>query len=484
MYLVKDLFLTLICFLPLTIYAQSENIIIKHRTSGEINYSPWGVQFNPVAPHVDIEIEKVHNSQIYSLIDSLLNALDGTGSKWVRFSINWSTIQDDAGKFHWKYTDKVVNGINKKGINIILCLNGGHKRFTRDISVRGPGEMKAWLNFTDSVSRRYSKQVKYYEIWNEPNTIWFWLPGPVAAEYFELVKQSSILLRRNVSDVKIIGGSLARLDFLFADTLAQLGIEKYIDIFSIHPYGEFPEAIFKPVRVPVRTPIQYIEADHSIFSLKELFKGTPVKIWQDECGYASASNSLGWTGNGPWGDTIQAKWLLRRMLTDMIVGSDISCYFSLYEFREGNPDKYNSKGLLKLESLIRKPAYYTFRNMASIFSDSVFVEQAPLVRITEKKKEGIFANFNQADLMGCYLKCSSGKCFAYWLPWRMQEIIKPAIISLQINKLIDPVMVDMIKGKVYPVKTRISENGLQEITDIPLTDYPVFIMEKELLNAY
>ena len=43
-------------------------------------------------------------------------------------------------------------------------------------------------------------------------------------EYFELVKQSSILLRRNVPEVKIIGGSLARLDLPFADTLAQLGI--------------------------------------------------------------------------------------------------------------------------------------------------------------------------------------------------------------------------------------------------------------------
>jgi hypothetical protein len=480
----KYLLLTIFCFLSITIQSQSGEIIIRHRSSGEINYSPWGVQFNPVAPHIDIEIEKVHNSQIYSLIESLLNELDGTGSKWVRFSINWSTVQDADGKFHWTYTDKVINGIYKKGINIILCLNGGHKRFTRDISVRGTSEMRAWLNFTDSVSRRYNKKVKYYEIWNEPNTIWFWLPGPVAAEYYELVKQSSILLRKNVPEVKIIGGSLARLDLLYADTLAQLGIDKYIDIFSIHPYGEFPEAIFRPVRVPVKTPLQYTEADHSIFRLKELFKGTSVRIWQDECGYASSANSLGWTGNGPWGDTIQAKWLLRRMLTDMIVGSDISGYFSLYEFRDGTPDKYNSKGLLKLDSLTRKPAYFTFRNMASVFSDSVLVDQISLPGITEKKDEGFFSNFNQNELIGCYLKCRSGKCFAYWLPWRMQETVKPAIVSIQINKLNDPVLVDMIKGKGYPVRTKISENGLQEITDVPLTDYPIFIMEKALLNVY
>jgi len=480
----KYLLLTIFYFLSVTIHAQGDEIFIKHLSSREIKYSPWGVQFNPVAPHIDIEIEKVHNSQIYSLIDSLLNALDDTGSKWVRFSINWSTVQDADGKFHWTYTDKVINGIYKKGINIILCLNGGHKSFTRDISVRGTGEMKAWLNFTDSVSKRYNKQVKYYEIWNEPNTIWFWLPGPVAAEYFELVKQSSILLRRNVPEVKIIGGSLARLDFPYADTLAQLGIDKYIDIFSIHPYGEFPEAIFKPVRVPVKTPQQYIEADHSIFRLKELFKGTSVKIWQDECGYASSANSLGWTGNGPWGDTIQAKWLLRRMLTDMIVGSDISGYFSLYEFRDGTPDKYNSKGLLKLESLTRKPAYYTFRNMASIFSDSVFVEQTALPLITGKKEEGSFPGFSPAEVIGCYIKCRSGKSFACWLPWRMQEIVRPAIVSLQINKLKDPVLVDMIKGKVFPVKTKTSQNGLMEISEVPLTDYPVFIMEKALFNVY
>ena len=177
----KYLLLTLFYFLPVTIHAQGDNIYIKNLSSRDIKYSPWGVQFNPVAPHIDIEIEKVHNSQIYSLIDSLLNALDDTGSKWVRFSINWSTVQDASGKFHWTYTDKVINGIYKKGINIILCLNGGHKSYTRDISVRGSDEMKAWLNFTDSISKRYNNQVKYYEIWNEPNTIWFWLPGPVAA---------------------------------------------------------------------------------------------------------------------------------------------------------------------------------------------------------------------------------------------------------------------------------------------------------------
>lgn len=480
----KYLLLTIFCLLAITIHAQSGETIIKHRSSGEIKYSPWGVQFNPVAPHIDIEIDKVNNSQVFTIIDTLLNALDNTGSKWVRFSINWSTIQDADGKFHWTYTDKVIDGIHKKGINIILCLNGGHKKFTKDTSVRGNDEMKAWLNFTDSVSRRYNKQVKYYEIWNEPNTIWFWLPGPVAAEYHELVKQSSILLRRNVPEVKIIGGSLARLDLLFADTLVQLGINKYIDIFSIHPYGEFPEAIFKPVRVPVKTPLQYIETDHSILSLKELFKGTTVKIWQDECGYASSANSLGWTGNGPWGDTIQAKWLLRRMLTDMIAGSDISGYFSLYEFRDGTPDKYNSKGLLKLESFTRKPAYYTFRNMASVFSDSVFVNQISSPGITEKKDEGFFSNFNKGELIACNLVCRSGNCFAYWLPWRMQETVRPAIVSISINKLKDPVLVDMIKGNVIPVRTKISENGLMEISDIPLTDYPIFIMEKALLNGY
>jgi len=475
---------TILCFsitISTELFSQPEKIKIKHKLSSQIGYSPWGVQFNPVAPHIDLEIEKVNNQQVYNVIDSLLGDLNESGSKWVRFSVNWNYIQDPSGNFYWTYSDKVIKGLHKRGISIIVCLNGGNKPLTRNASIRGEKEMEYWLTFVDSLSRRYSKEVKYYELWNEPNTVWFWQPSPKASEYFELVKQSSSILRKNVPGVKVIGGSLARLDLPFADTLARMGIHKYIDVFSIHPYNEFPEAIFKKINIPVKTPTQYIEADHQISELKKLFTGTNVRIWQDECGYASTANSLGWTGNGPWGDSIQSKWILRRMMTDMITGSDISCYFSLYEFREGNPNKYNSKGLLKLGTLEKKLSFYTFRNMASIFSDSVSIPLNPVFKVIEKITEGIFFNFNPDEVMGYYMKCRNMNCFSYWLPWRMQEIIKPAKISIQISNITDPVLVDMIKGTVKPLYSKPAGPGLIVIKNVPLTDYPIFIMERNMV---
>jgi len=465
------------------LFSQTENLKIKHKLSSQIEYSPWGVQFNPVAPHIDLEIGRVNNQEVYNLIDSLLVDLNDSGSKWVRFSVNWNYIQDPSGKFFWSYPDRVIQGLHNRGINIIVCLNGGNKPLTKNASIRGENEVANWLKFADSLSIRYSKEVKYYELWNEPNTVWFWKPSPKASEYFELVKLTSSILHKNVPEVKVIGGSLARLDLPFADTLARLGIHKYIDVFSIHPYNEFPEAIFKKINMPVKTPIQYIEADHQISELRKLFTGTNVRIWQDECGYPSTANSLGWTGNGPWGDSIQSKWILRRMITDMIVGSDISCYFSLYEFREGNPDKYNSKGLIKLGTLERKLSFYTYRNMASIFSDSVTINLKPVFKVIEKVTEGIFLNFNNDEVMGYSLQCRNMNSFAYWLPWRMQEIIRPAKISLKISDISDPVLVDMIKGTVKPLDSKQAGDGLIIIENVPLTDYPIFIMERNMVTV-
>lgn len=469
----KLIFCFVYLFILKTASSQSVYKINSSRSSSELtSNAPWGVQFNPIAPHLNIYYGEWNEIELANTIDSLVYHASKMGVKWVRFSINWSSIQDTNGKFHWNYTDRVVTKLTEKKINIIICLNGGHKKFTKNTSVKGNKELAAWSIMADSISMRYAKDVKYWEIWNEPNTKWFWKPLPVAKEYYELVKIANATLKKNIPDVKILGGSVARLDLPFSDTLIKLGILNYIDIFSIHPYNEFPEAIIKPIKTPVKVPIQYIEADHSVYDLKNLLQKKGTTIWQAECGYPSSANSLGWTGNGPWGDTIQAKWLLRRFMTDMIIGSKISIFFTLIDYEEGNPNKYNSKGLLTLNTFKPKASYYVFQNTASVLQGNIVAEQAQSI-INKIEHVGSFNGIMKDDIFQTSLKNEKYNYFAYWLGWRMQEQVKPATIEINIKSFKQAVMIDLIKGEYYKLIPNSNGNAM-----VKLYDYPIIIAEE------
>jgi hypothetical protein len=449
---------------------------IRPQASSEIAAAPWGVQFNPLAPHIPLNVGDWREPELAATTDRLVAATARLGAKWVRFSINWSTVQDAAGEFHWDYVDRAVRGLVARRITPFICLNGGHRAFTRAMSVRTEAEFVAWLRFVDAVTQRYGNDVKHWEIWNEPNTVWFWKPAPVAAEYVELVRRTTPVIKRNIPGARVLGGSVARLDLPYAEEALRLGLAAHIDVFTIHPYGEMPEAILRPVRVPVKTPVQYLEADHPVVALQELLRSKSIPVWQAECGYASTANSLGWTGNGPWGEIIQAKWLLRRMLTDLAFGSEISCYFTLVDFQEGNPEKMNTKGLLRLRTLAEKPAYRVFQNCAAVLQGSLPVEAAAGGKVEAITSEGSFFGAKPRDVMLLRLRSDRGPVLAYWLPWRAQEKVDAAATAIAAEGFNDPVLVDLLRGEVFALP-----RGGTRWGDLPLADWPLLIAEKAVV---
>lgn len=454
-----------------------EELHMHYQKSEDIVKSPWGIEFNPLTPHITYYRGDWNPIQLNEKIDKMVTEANELGIKWVRFSINWSTVQNDDSTFDFDYVDRVINGLIKEKIEVMICLNGGHRKFTQAISVKGEKEMVAWLKFLEQMTMRYKEKVRYWEIWNEPNGIWFWKPAPCAKDYVELVKQSSQLIRKNIPEAVIVGGSLARLDLPFADSLARYGIDKYVNVISFHPYNEFPEAIVRKMQVPVKTPVQYMEPDHSVYQLKELFEPKGVKVWQAECGYPSAANGTGWNGNGPWGEQIQGKWILRRMLTDLFFGSDISVYFCFTDNPE-NGNNSNTKGLLRRKTLERKPAFYVLRNLANLINGNIIPDSEQKLEITSIKDEGGFKGFRIKDVFSfSFTKNSQSKFIAYWLPWRMQEITTGATIQLTTSGIEDPVLIDLLNGKITKPVIEKSDSGKLLIT-LPLMDYPLLITDK------
>lgn len=455
----------------------------------QIEETPWGVEFNALPPHIDRypgELEKISPQHI----DSLLMLVSELGVKRVRLSVNWSNIVDTAGNYHWQKADQIIHGLAAKKIEISLCINGGHRKYTHSRAPETASEIEYWKEFAGRLIERYKTKVSHWELWNEPNTIWFWKPKPKAEKYVALMKEFYTLLKELDPKAKITGGSLARLDLVYADSLFQLGIGKYIDAISYHPYNEFPEAIVNPVRVSVKTPSWYAEADHSVFRLKEMVDSVnpSIELWQGECGYPSRDNSSGWMGNGPWSPSVQAKWLLRRMFTDLSYNARSISYFCLVDYSlNGNIDEgkgnVNSKGLLQLNTLSPKPAYKAYQNLISLMNGRLEAKISTdyEVKITS---EGSFYNIKPKNLRLLEIQDETeGRYLAYWIVWRMQELVNNAGATIETKTPFrEPVLVNLLTGELTKIKFVMTDDS-QQLLQLPLADYPFVIAEADNIEA-
>jgi polysaccharide biosynthesis protein PslG len=456
---------------------------LQPQSSVDIDASPWGVEFNALPPHIDKyphELEGISSGRI----DSIIAGGAALGIKWVRLSVNWSNVVDTSGAYHWEQVDKIINGLYNNKIEIGLCITGGHKLYTNGLSPATPQDIEHWTSFVRVFVDRYKDKISHWELWNEPNTPWFWKPRPHAANYVRLMKEFHYIVKEIVPHSRIVGGSLARLDMVWADSILKLGVGQYIDAITYHPYNEIPEAIIMPVRKSVKTPYWYLEADHSIFQFQELVHAhnPNIRMWQGECGYPSEDNGSGWMGLGPWSPAIQAKWLLRRMLVDLSYNAEVINYFCMVEYvTGGNVDAgtgvINSKGLLHLDDLTEKPAYDALRNLNSAINGNLQASVANHYK-ADIVKEGSFHNIMPKNIMFLDIENHRDEDYlAYWIVWRMQDIVDHATVSITTPKSFqDPVVINLLTGEVVRVSMK-TQGDQTQLLNLPLADYPYVITE-------
>ncbi len=111
-------------------------------------------------------------------------------------------------------------------------------------------DYERWL---DAAAKRYADKIRYWELWNEPDgmaglrlirgddgkvkDIEY---GGEPAWYFEYMRRSAPIIRRNIPDALIAAGALeskSGLETDFMEKMYALGARPYFDALSIHCYG-------------------------------------------------------------------------------------------------------------------------------------------------------------------------------------------------------------------------------------------------------
>ena len=477
------------------------------RDSSTIANSPWGVQTG-------------QNDQT----DLFVKAGE-LGVKWTRFLAAWPSIESNKGIYDFSLLDKAVDAALANGVTPFICLSNGNKLYSGAIPrpdpewrliygikpappILDPLALAAWLRYVDATVAHTKARVKHWEIWNEPNHYAYWGAPPDATKYGKLVRVTSERIRTVQPDAVIIAGALAGLEPKFVVGFLAEDTAKSINVVSFHNYAALPEA-------------RMYLAEDTWNALKA--HNPKLELWQGECGYPSASSTKDFRGVSPWGEIVQAKWLLRQAFVDTyFMRCSLSNYFKLSDAGDrsdkqkrpklkpidailGYPSEssgrrvrgngVNEKCLLANPDLTPKPAFYAYKNLTALIDGRytpVEFSSKPVITVMSQGQffgVGVYDDaYPSIPLVAAYHSKQGHPLLAYWVPWQPQEYTpKPARINLRVigSKFNSPVLVNLLDGSVQSITTMHVENGVTVFNDLPLLDFPLVIAERSevLLSA-
>jgi hypothetical protein len=185
----------------------------------------------------------VHAGQTRSAEEYRL--LDEMGVEWILATFYWSRIEEQKGIFNFSgYEDFVDTALrnNKKIIAVLgyetpwLFTKGKSKRYI------SPENIPLFLRFVEETVRHYKDRVDVWEIWNEPNFM-FWKGS--RKDFFELSRLTAMKIREFDPNAYILGGVFWRTPRGFIKDMHKAEAMENLDGLAFHPYAVNPEGSMK-----------------------------------------------------------------------------------------------------------------------------------------------------------------------------------------------------------------------------------------------
>lgn len=406
------------------------------------------------------------------------------GVKWARCQTGWARTEKIKGEYDFAWLDTVVDSLLKIGIQPWFNLGYGNRLYTplapHESAVgwaplNSPEAKEAWLKYVDNITAHYRDRVQAWEIWNEPQGPGFWQPGKGNADdYVGLVKMTAPVIRRNVPRSTIIGGVVTGFPtvLVYLERCMEAGMGDFVDKVSFHPYRARPEE-------------NYAADVRAMRGIMSRYKpGMP--LWQGENGAPSVGHGTGALSDMEWTEATQAKWLLRRLLSDLSQDIEVTSYFHTvdlanYVWTSGQSGQTNPKGVLRSSDYTPKPSYYAFQNLCALFDDDTkradylmrFDRGAPI--------------FEEASIQSASFIRKGRPIYVYWYPSDLQKDyaarqVRACVWSGNAAKLENPVIVDLMSGQITQPNKPSQSGGLWYFEASALRDYPVLITDSALVS--
>ena len=225
----------------------------------------------PAEEQFGANVNRLFNDFAYTpaQISAQLQAVRATGATVARSDALWEATEPrapDAGQHHydWGFDDAIAGSLAAHGLTWLPILDysapwaqsipgqdhspphnsADYAAYAAAFAARyGPGG-RFWHAHPELTAR----PVGAIEIWNEPDSAYFWRPVPSPAAYAALYLAARATVDAVAPQIRVIVGGLTDASaFLPAMLHAQPRLRGHVDGVAIHPYGT-PAAIVAKVR--------------------------------------------------------------------------------------------------------------------------------------------------------------------------------------------------------------------------------------------
>ena len=290
------------------------------------------------------------------------------GVGWVRAHDYWEAFywyQAEPEPGHWVWKDEQVRLVRSYGMEVLGML-GKPPNWASTIPVkkRGwetiyypPKSLTQWRDYVAAVVGHYQGQVRYWEVWNEPNIDAFWRPRPQPERYARLLKAAYEAAKRANPECVVLAPCTAGIDVGFIEKVLENGGGKYFDVLSLHSYRSLPD----------------IGLEEEIYQVREVMwrYGVNKPIWNTEVGWDAASPGVT--------EEDKANYLVRLFLEGFRLGIEKTFW---YNFQGG---KYGL--MLDREGYEPAPAYWAYRTVTNTLGGA---EYAGRLQVAEPARAYVF----------------------------------------------------------------------------------------------
>ena len=200
-----------------------------------------------------------------SYISATFETAKGAGITWFRTDFDWDGMERSKGGWDFSHIDSMMALAKESGVNILPILV-----YITDWATPAYKHLDEWGNYVGTVVRRYRKDIRYWEVYNEPNLAQFWKEEtPKGADYARLLERSWSEIKKVDSDLKVLYAGVAGVPLEFIEDSFKAGAAKHFDIMNVHPYnwggGGRPEKIMEEISALKKLMEKYGVADRPIW---------------------------------------------------------------------------------------------------------------------------------------------------------------------------------------------------------------------------
>ena len=243
-----------------------------------------------------------------------LQRLGRGGVGTLRVNFGWGLVQPSRGaRYNWSQYDLEVAGAALHGIRVLATVYGSPTWAEPSPEYPPLGSaLPGFVSIVRAAVARYGSggtfwkehpelpamPITEWQLWNEPNSVYFWKPAPDPRSYLTVLRAFHAAVKRADPEGRVMLGGLFPTPKginmpAFMSDLYRLGAAKLFDEAAVHPYAADPE--------------RALAATEELRGLLDRAGDQEKPIWITEVGWASGGQPSGLTV----GPERQAEYLSR-----------------------------------------------------------------------------------------------------------------------------------------------------------------------------